>query len=342
MPERPGILFGGSLVLDHLKEIDQYPAKGRLSVIRSVSRATGGLACNNPINLKTLDPSLRVATMGRIGDDAGGRYLLSELEDRGVETWGVLPTPGVQTSFTDVMSAKKDGSRTFFCCYGACARWDYEDIPFERCADGFGYAQLGYALILERLDAEDADYGTRLARALARLRTSGLRTAVDVVSEQGERFRRIVAPLLPQVDDFIVNEIEAAAVAGIPERSGDGRLEVQALEEAARRLLEMGVSRTVVIHAPEGALWLEPGAEAIWQPSHLVEPAEIASSVGAGDAFCSGIIYGLHNAWSPHETLRLATAMAGLNLFSHTTTGGAKPLGETLRFAATRPYRKFP
>lgn len=339
MPE-PGILFGGSLIVDQVKSIERYPQKGRLAVVREISPGIGGMACNNPVNLKVLDPTLRTATMGRIGADEQGRYVLAELAAKGVETWGVISTAGASTSFTDVMSDRSDGSRTFFHCYGACALWTYEDIPFERCADGFGYAQLGYALLLESMDGEDAEYGTRMARALARLRSMGLRTAVDVVSEQGERVRRVVSPLLPHVDDFIVNEIEGAEVSGVPARGDDGRLEVAALEAAARRLLEMGVACNVVIHAPEGALWLASGAATYWQPAHAIAVHEIAGSAGAGDAFCSGIIYGIHAGWSPEETLRLATAMAALNLFSPTTTGGARPLAEVLRFAASRPYRR--
>lgn len=337
-----GILFGGSLIVDQVKAIDTHPEKGRLAVIRGVSVGIGGMACNDPVNLKVLDPELSVATMGRVGEDDQGRYILSEFEAKGVDTSCVIVTPGVNTSFTDVMSDRSDGSRTFFHSYGACALWGFDDIPFERLAGRYSFVQLGYALLLEKMDSEDKEYGTEMARALAKFQEMGLRTAVDVVSEQGERFRKVVGPVLPHVDDFIVNEVEAAEVAGVPTRDGEGRLDLNALEEAAKRLYGMGVKRNVAIHAPEGALWAMRDGGMVFQPSHDIKAGEISGSAGAGDAFCSGVIYGINKGWEPQETLRLATAMAGLCLFSPTTTGGAKPLEEVLEFAESRPYRDRP
>lgn len=47
-----------------------------------------------------------------------------------------------------------------------------------------------------------------------------------------------------------MNEIEAAAVTGVPLRNGD-KLIAENLKEACRALFKAGVSRAAVIHCPE-------------------------------------------------------------------------------------------
>lgn len=83
---------------------------------------------------------------------------------------------------------------------------------------------LGYLLLLDELDKPDPQHGVVAARVLKELQAKGYETSVDVVSEEGGRFRSIVEPCLPHIDYFIVNEIEAGAVCGTQLRSPEGVL----------------------------------------------------------------------------------------------------------------------
>jgi len=335
-----GLLFGGSLIVDLVKRINVYPSRGKLAVIREVTRGVGGMACNNPVNVKVLDKSTRVATMGRVGDDDLGRYIKETLSEYGVDISGVVTAKGSQTSFTDVMADASDGSRTFFHSYGACAEWCPDDIPWDEIEGRYTYAQLGYALLLSAMDAPDTRYGVVLAGVLKKLKDIGIRTAIDVVSEEGDRFRSIVGPCLPFVDDLIINEVEAGGITGDEVRGDDGKINPDAMLAAARKLIESGVQKTVVLHAPEGAIGVTKSGEEFIQPSHHIKPEEIIGSVGAGDAFASGVVYGLSKEWDIKDAMRLGTAMAAMNLFNPTTTGGARPLGEVKKFMSQRPYRE--
>jgi hypothetical protein len=73
----------------------------------------------------------------------------------------------------------------------------------------FKIAQIGYILLLDAMDAADPEYGTVMARAFARFQEMGLKTTVDVVSEDSDRFTRLVTPALRYVDYLILNEFEA-------------------------------------------------------------------------------------------------------------------------------------
>lgn len=322
---RKGFVLGGNLIVDVVKTIDIYPPEGTLAGILALERGVGGCPTNNAVNLKVLDPDLPVAAVGCVGDDEYGRYVLDTLAHYNVETGGIVISPHQPTSYTDVMTVKGSGTRTFFHDRGANSQWTYELIPFDRYAE-YAVAQIGYILLLDGMDAADAEYGTVMARACARFQQMGLKTAVDVVSEQSDRFARIVTPALRYVDYLILNEIEAGHTVDLELRGADGVLQGGRLRDVAERLLQLGNSELVVIHMPEGGYALTRAGEDVKVPSYALPDGVIAGSVGAGDAFCSGVLYGLEKAWLLEESLRLGTMLAACNLFSPTATGGALSL----------------
>ncbi len=333
------ILFAGSMVVDRVKLVDYYPKEGNLTVIRDVVRATGGMAINNPINLKVLDPSLDIGAVGRIGDDADGELILSDLKQRKIDCSGIVVDRKAHTSFTDVITVRDTGARTFFHSYGACARFGWEDFDFAAIAAKYSYAQVGYHLLLDKLDETDDEYGTVLGRVLHQLRQLGVTTSIDLVSEEGPRFRSVVTKTLPYVDDLIVNEVEAGGIVGLELRDPAGQLDPELCRQAVAQLFSLGVKRTVVIHAPEGAVGAKRGAEPVCVGSYAVGPEEIKGTTGAGDAFCSGVIYGLYHDWPFVDAMRLGNAMGAMNLFHPSCTGGAQPLSKVREFMAQRSVR---
>ena len=327
MKEKHGIVLGGTLIVDVVKTVDSYPKEGTLVNILDSDRGIGGAATNNSINLKILDPELPVAVIGRIGDDDNGRYVLETLENRQIDTSGVVISPTQPTSYTDVISVKNSGQRTFFHAQAANGEWNMADIPFERYA-GYNIVQIGYILLLDEMDRDDSEYGTVLARVFAEFQRQGLKTAVDVVSEASDRFTRLVTPALRYVDYLILNEIEAGYTVGLTLRREDGGLEASMLREAAERLLTAGNSSLVVIHMPEGGYALTRDGDDIKVPSFELPLQELKGSVGAGDAFCSGVLYGLEKKWPLKDALHLGSTLAACSLFSPTSTGGALSLAE--------------
>ena len=95
------------------------------------------------------------------------------------------------------------------------------DLDFEKTRPRIFH--LGYLLLLDALDERDAKFGTRAARLLAAAQAAGIKTSVDVVSEDSDRFAGIVAPALQHVDYCIVNEIEAGKTTGFRVRQPNGK-----------------------------------------------------------------------------------------------------------------------
>ncbi|MBD3306186.1 carbohydrate kinase family protein [candidate division KSB3 bacterium] len=335
MTTRRGFVLGGTMIVDHVKIVKTYPQEGTLAPILRTSRGLGGCPVNNALNLRAVDPDLPIAVTGRVGDDENGQYILKTLQANQIDVSAVVVSTTAPTSQTDVITVRGTGQRTFFHHQGANAEWGVEDIPFEQFA-GFQIAQIGYILLLDGMDALDPDYGTVMARAFASFQQMGLKTAVDVVSEASDRFARLVTPTLRYVDYLILNEFEAGQTVGMTLRDATGRLRGERLREVAEKLLLAGNSSLVVIHMPEGGYALSRAGEECKVPSFLLTEADIQGTVGAGDAFCSGVLYGLEQAWSLEDALQLGSTLAACSLFSPTATGGILPLEDARR--KMRPY----
>ena len=329
--ERKGIIAVGNWLVDSVKFIDVYPAKGNLATIRRVEEGLGGCAHNVLLDLASLKSGIPLYAGGCIGNDRFGEMALEACRKFGIDSTNMKIRDDVPTSYTDVMSEiGGSASRTFFHCYGANARLGYESIA--SCRSDAKIFHLGYLLLLPELDKEDPEYGVVAARALKHLLDAGYMTSVDVVSEEGDRFRKIVLPCLKYINYFIVNEVEAGACAGKDLRKADGTMDMENVRKAARELMSesSGTMKMCVIHYPEGGYALSSdGSEASVEPE-MLPPDKIVSSVGAGDAFCAGTLYALHEGWNIDRMLSFASACARMNLRSSTATGGAPTLDEVM------------
>lgn len=329
--EKRGIISAGTWLVDSIKMIERYPASGNLTTISRVETGLGGCSHNVLVDLARLRAGLPLYAGGCIGRDDYGDYVMREIERNGIDTRNMLALDDAATSYTDVMSEIGGAAtRTFFHFRGANSRLGAEQILSMDCPARIFH--LGYLLLLDELDRDDAEYGTVAARVLHALRQKGYETSVDVVSEEGDRFRRIIEPCLPHVDYFIVNEVEAGAVCGLELRTTDGEIDPGKVREAADRLIQKGIGRLCAIHFPEGGYGLARGGESAWVASVPVAGRDIVSAVGAGDAFCAGMLYAQHERMPLAETLRLANTAARFNLSSATSTGGAPTIQEINRF----------
>ncbi|MCR5019083.1 MAG: carbohydrate kinase family protein [Bacteroidales bacterium] len=328
--ERKGIIAVGNWIVDNVKFIETYPRKGNLATIFRQEEGLGGCAHNVLADLAAMRSGIPLYAGGCIGADRFGKMCLDACDRFGIDRSNLKVLETASTSYTDVMSETSgDGTRTFFHCRGANAELTVDQVL--ACKSPARIFHLGYLLLLDSLDKEDPEYGVAAARALDGLQKLGYETSVDVVSEEGDRYRKVVLPCLRYVDYLIINEVEAENCLGIQLRGEDGP-DISAIRNAAASLLKRGVRKLVVIHFPEGGVAAASNGEVCFTPSFHVDRSEIVSSVGAGDAFCAGALYAIHEGWGLQKMLEFASASARFNLFSATSTGGAPTLETILSF----------
>jgi sugar/nucleoside kinase (ribokinase family) len=321
---RKGILCGGNWIIDQVKLIDAFPQRQLLANIRSEFQGTGGAPYNVAQNLAILGATFPIVGAGLVGKDALGTQILEHCKKLKIDTRYLRTTADAPTSYTDVMTETKGGTRTFFHQRGANALWDGKDIDFKKTKVKIFH--LGYLLLLDKLDEADATYGTKAGRLLFAAQDAGIKTCVDCVSEDSDRFARVVPPTLKYVDYCIVNEFEAGKSTGFKLRDAQGKLDTVAVRHAAGAMLQLGVKDLVVIHFPEGGFARTRKGEDVWQMSLRMADKHIAGAAGAGDAFCSGVLLGLHEGWELQKCLHTGVCAATASLSHPTCTGGMKPL----------------
>ena len=337
--QRKGILAAGNWIVDQVKIVDVYPQRETLANIWSQSEGTGGSPYNILVNLSKLGAKFPLAAAGLVGKDAFGQYILDDLQRREIDAANLQSTPKAPTSYTDVMTEEATGRRTFFHCRGANALWDGKGLNFRKTSARIFH--LGYLLLLDAIDAPDKKHGTRGAALCAAAQAAGLKTSIDCVSEDSQRFAQIVTPILPHTDYCILNEIEAGRTTGFTIRRDDGSLDTTALRHAAGALLQLGVKELVCIHFPEGGFVRTRGGEDHWQASLKLPQKYIQGAAGAGDAFCTGMLMGLHEGWDMDRSLKTAVCAAAANLSHPTCTGGMKRLGTVMGLAKKFKYGKL-
>ena len=331
---RSGLLAGGNWIIDQVKMIDVYPQPEQLANIRSQSEGTGGAPYNVLVDLARSGTPFPLFAAGLVGQDALGERILATCRQHNIDIRCLRATPKAPTSYTDVMTEQAQGRRTFFHARGANALWRGDDLDFNKINPRIFH--LGYLLLLDALDMPDPRFGTKAARLLAQAQAAGVKTSVDVVSEDSDRFARIVNPALRHVDYCILNEIEAGKTTGFKIRDEGGRMDTVALRHAAGTLLQQGVRELVVVHFPEGAFARTRKGDDFWQPSLKIPAKYIAGTAGAGDAFCAGVLYGLHEDWDLQRCLLTGVCIAAASLSDATCTAGVKALSRSLALA-----RKF-
>jgi len=336
---RKGIACAGNWILDLVKVIDQYPPQNSIADISAESMGGGGCSFNVTLNLAKFDSRLDVYALGVIGNDSYGDFLIGQFRAYPhVHLEQLRRTSQHGTSYTDVFNVASTGHRTFFHYRGANRLFSPGDVNLDALpVDLF---HLGYLNLLDAMDQADDQFETAAARLLARVRERNIKTSIDLVSEDTDRYKHIVPPALRFATYCIINDFEAAKVSGIPIRQGQALI-LGNLRAIAAAILALGVDELVVIHFPEGAYLLTKDRSEILQPSLDLPEGYIVGCTGAGDSFCAGMLYGLHRGWSHAKALRFAVCAAAMNLSDLTTTGGIKPWEEVFKMEQKFPYRRF-
>ena len=304
MGEKSGIAVAGSIIVDKICDIAKYPTSGELVQILRWEKAIGGCVPNVALDLKKICPEMKVCAIGKVGKDEDGAYVSKVLSEGGVDVQGFVVDETESTSYTDVMSVV-NGQRTFFNYPGTAVSFGYDDIDFENL--DVKMLHLGYFLLLAKVDQGDG------VRILQKARELGIKTSIDLVSENTDRYS-LVLPALPYTDYLIINEMEAGKLTGIEPTDEN-------MKAIAEKLMKLGVQEKVVIHKPEYAVCLSKDGYTV-VPSYLIPDDYIVGTTGAGDAFCAGTLLGIYKGLEDEKILEFGSACAVMALGSADATSG--------------------
>ena len=318
---RKGITIAGSLIADVFYKIDTYPKEGLLTNIRETERYVGGSG-NLITDLAKLNPDMPVKVSAVVGEDVNGDMLCRRLSEYPNIDLGNVTREG-ESSVPLVMNAQDTKQRTFFFLPASSDR--YEKAYIDWSAVDAEIFHLEYLLLMAKVDAKDEIYGTHGARILHEAQKRGMKTSIDIVSEQSTRAKEIVTCALKYTDFCSINEVEAQAITGVVlTGEHEAGLDIRVME-ALKCLKDLGVSTWAVIHSPGCGYGYDCTNNKFVKVSSLKLPeGYIKGTNGAGDAYCSGILYGAYEGMSLEEAMRFATACAACSLSEENGTDGLR------------------
>ena len=308
----PEVVCLGILVADVWgKPVDEWPQRGRLSLVDEIGIGIGGCAANTGISLRKLGGD--VAVMGKVGADGFGDFVVETLRSHGVDAAGVLRDSTVGTSAT-MIPVDSAGERTFIHYIGANSRVrpDELDMGLIKSAQVFHFAG---ALVMPGFDGEPA------ASVLKAAKEAGVTTTLDTVWDATGRWLELVAPLFPYTDMFLPSLAEAGEITGHTEPA-----------DVAAALLDMGVG-TVALKMGEQGAFVRRGDETLAVP---IYPVTALDGTGSGDAFVAGFLKGTLLGWDLERTTRFANGVGALCTTALGTTAGVRDFAGTLAFLRER------
>lgn len=319
--EKRGITIAGTLIADVFYEIDTYPEQGRLTNIRSTEKNVGGTG-NMILDFAKMDAALPLNVCAVIGTDENADMLVERLSHYPNINLDAVTRRGI-SAVTLVMNARDSKQRTFFFLPESCDEFDENDIDWELTDAKIFH--LEYLLSMKKVDAPDEKFGTHGAKILHDAKQRGMLTSIDIVSEQSDRARTVVKAALAYTDICTINEVEAEGATGIT-LTENGGINPEKAKEALRCLKALGVQKWAVIHAPSGGYGYDCEKDQMFYvPSLSLPEGYIKGTNGAGDAYCSGILYGVYYDWDLETSMRFATACAACSLSEVNGTDGLRP-----------------
>jgi sugar/nucleoside kinase (ribokinase family) len=333
---RRGIISACSWTVDRIKFIDSWPQQEHLVQISGTDKQGGGCGYNLAVDIRQLDPSIPVEAIGAVGADADGQFLIDAAQKVGIDTRQLVRLQGLQTSFTDVMTVVDSGRRTFFHHAGAHDHITPDHFDFSRCRGRILHlGLLGVHAVMDSAWQEDANGWVAVLR---KARSAGIQCNAELVSIEAERIRRVGLPCVPLLDTLIINEYELSALCDSDVSEGGNKTSVDQCITAATQLLEysagrQGATRMIVVHCPDFAIAVSRSGEVHTRRSFTIDSQHIVSSVGAGDAFAAGMLYGIHQQWDTDTSLELAHAVAAASLRSSNAVGTVESVAQCLQYA---------
>jgi sugar/nucleoside kinase (ribokinase family) len=298
------VLVAGEINPDLILSGDVEPAFGQVekvvdSAVLTVGSSSVIFACG------AARLGLRVAFIGKCGDDLFGRFMLEEMRKRTVDTSPVIVDPLLSTGLTVILN--KGDDRAMLTFPGAIGALRADEIPDDLLRRARHLHVASYFL-------QDA-LRPGLPDLFRRARALGLTTSLDTNYDPTERWEGL-DQLLPLTDVFLPNATEACALTGVPD-----------VEEAAARLAR--IVRVVAVKlGAEGALGVQ-GEQMARMPSL---PVAVVDTVGAGDNFDAGFLYGYLHGWPLERALRLGTVCGALSTRAAGGVAGQPTLDEVLTY----------
>lgn len=286
--------------------------------ITSFGAFVGG--CPTNISVGTRRLGLRSAVLTALGEDLVGDFILKFLNDEGVETKFVLRKPGHRTSAV-VLGIEPPDRFPLVYYRDNCADIELtiDDVLAAPLADSRALLISGTGLSKEPSRSAHL-FAAEYARAVGTTVFLDLDFRADQWHDP-RAFGVTVRSALRLVDIALgtEEEVKAASLFDLDQLSiehsqiSNPNIEGD-IAAAIETILNSGTTALVMKRGVAGAeVYLSDGEVINAEPF----PVEVYNTLGAGDAFASGFIYGCLNDWEWEQSARLGNATGAIVVTRH-------------------------
>ena len=305
MAEPCAVACLGILVADMVaRPVAEVPPPGELRLVGEMGLYVGGCAANTASGLARL--GIPVGVLGKVGADPLGEFLRGALAADGVDTRGLIVSPGSATSATMALVGSS-GERAFLHTFGGNGDLVAEEIDLAACGAA-RILHVGGVGLLPSLDGEP------LGRVCHAAQSRGMTVTLDTAWDPTGRWRGPLAAL-PHVDYFLPSREEAAHIFGM------------SAPEAIVRAARAYGARAVVVKLGADGCYVDAGEPPLRLPA-LTGP--VVDTTGAGDAFCAGFLAGVAHGWDAAASARLGIAVGCLAVSRMGAVSGIRSLAAAL------------
>jgi len=250
---------------------------------------------------------LKVGFIGVCGQDVFGRFMLDEMSKRDVDIGNVIVRPDGSTGMSIILNQASD--RAILTHLGLMPELRASDVSDALLGDARHLHVASYFL--------QTNLQPELPELFQRAHSFGLTTSLDTNYDPSEQWLGF-DDLLSVTDVFLPNQTEALSIT----KSSD-------VETAAKVLARKAKVVTIKLGA-NGALACQK--DSIARSSSI--PVDVVDTVGAGDSFDAGFLYGYLNGWTNEKSLRLACVCGALSTQQAGGTNGQPVLKEAMKYVS--------
>ncbi|MEM7033411.1 MAG: 5-dehydro-2-deoxygluconokinase [Chloroflexota bacterium] len=305
--------------------------------VKGFDTGIGGSPTNIAVGTSRL--GLNAILLTAVGPDETGNFVRRYLANEGIDTQYIPVKSDTHTGLAIVAVQPPDKfPLTFYRDNPADIYLTIDDVDAVPIAESKVMLLSGTAL--SRGSCRDA---TLYAAEQAQRQDATVFMDLDLRPDQWthtQAFHTNIATILPKLDVVIGTEEEFYAALS---QDASTIMQGQAVTEDQAVELETLIQTLLTQSEGPATLVLKRGARgvSIYQKEATVLdvpgfPVEILNTVGAGDAFASGLIYGFLKEWDWYQSARMANACGAIVVTRHGCSNALPTEAEVLEFVDSR------
>ncbi|OOB80416.1 MAG: ribokinase [Epulopiscium sp. Nuni2H_MBin003] len=282
------ILVIGSLNIDTVIRVAQFPQSGETIIGKSLLNTHGGKGANQACAVGKLGADIKM--LGCVGMDSFGDEQLNQLQAYGVDVSSIKRTKTEPTG-NAIICVNDSGNNNIIVIQGANKECSVEylkehDDDINNCE---------YVILQMEIPHDAIEYAVKRAKELNKIVILNPAPAPEQMSEQIYKY----------VDYLTPNETELATLTGDPVAKNKNEI-----IKSAKKLLAKGVKNVIVTLGDKGALWVN----AVDTIMCIASTVDAVDTTAAGDCFNGAFVVALSEGKSIMGAMKFANKAASISV----------------------------